>query len=218
MKIESFELERIQSIYENSVDVNLTESGIEPMSLKELMSESELEELVNIPMGYGYTQGSPELREKISSLYKGFDYKNILVTSGSSEAIFLTALLMLSEGDELIMMTPNYLSINGIAKSIGAEVSFIALEEDLGWSLDLDKLRNLVSKKTKLISLCNPNNPTGSIMQTPDMEEVVRIADSVGAYIHSDEIYIGSELSNSMTTSFQNLYKKFLITPHLLYS
>ena len=90
MKIESFELERIQSIYENSVDVNLTESGIEPMSLKELMSESELEELVNIPMGYGYTQGSPELREKISSLYKGFDYKNILVTSGSSEAIFLT--------------------------------------------------------------------------------------------------------------------------------
>ena len=41
MKIESFELERIQSIYENSVDVNLTESGIEPMSLKELMSESE---------------------------------------------------------------------------------------------------------------------------------------------------------------------------------
>ncbi|MCS5543465.1 MAG: aminotransferase class I/II-fold pyridoxal phosphate-dependent enzyme [SAR86 cluster bacterium] len=215
MKIESFELERIQSIYENSVDVNLTESGIEPMSLKELMSESELEELVNIPMGYGYTQGSPELRAKISSLYKGFDYKNILVTSGSSEAIFLTALLMLSEGDELIMMSPNYLSINGIAKSIGAEVSFITLEEDLGWSLDLDKLRNLVSKRTKLISLCNPNNPTGSIMKTSDMEEVVRIADSVGAYIHSDEIYIGSELSNSVTTSFQNLYKKTVVTSGL---
>ena len=215
MKIEPFELERIQSIYENSVDVNLTESGIEPMSLKELMSESELEELINIPMGYGYTQGSPELREKISSLYKCFDYKNILVTSGSSEAIFLTALLMLSEGDELIMMTPNYLSINGIAKSIGAEVSFIALEEDLGWSLDLDKLRNLVSKKTKLISLCNPNNPTGSIMQTPDMEEVVRIADSVGAYIHSDEVYIGSELSKQETKSFQNIYEKTLVTSGL---
>ena len=62
MKLEPFELERIQSIYENSVDVNLTESGIEPMSLKELMNNSELEELINMPMGYGYTQGSPDLR------------------------------------------------------------------------------------------------------------------------------------------------------------
>ena len=55
MKFPSFDLERIQSLYENSVEVNLTESGIEPLSLKELMNTEELEELLNLPIGYGYT-------------------------------------------------------------------------------------------------------------------------------------------------------------------
>ncbi|HIC27657.1 MAG TPA: aspartate aminotransferase, partial [Gammaproteobacteria bacterium] len=91
MKFPPFELERIQSLYENSVEVNLTESGVEPLSLKELMNAEELEELINIPIGYGYTQGSPLLRQRISNLYKEYDEKNVLVTSGSSEAIFLSA-------------------------------------------------------------------------------------------------------------------------------
>ena len=90
MKFPPFKLERIQSLYENSVEVNLTESGVEPLSLKELMNTEELEELINIPIGYGYTQGSPLLRQRISNLYKEYDEKNVLVTSGSSEAIFLS--------------------------------------------------------------------------------------------------------------------------------
>ena len=65
MKFPPFELERIQSLYENSVEVNLTESGVEPLSLKELMNAEELEELINIPIGYGYTKGSPLLRQRI---------------------------------------------------------------------------------------------------------------------------------------------------------
>jgi len=215
MKLPSFDLERIQSIYENSVKINLTESGIEPFSLKELMSKSELDELINLPLGYGYTQGNPKLRKRISSLYKGFNYKNILVTAGSSEAIFITALLIMSEGDELVMMTPNYLSINGVASFVKAKVSYIKLEEDLGWSIDLDKLKEMVTEKTKLISVCNPNNPTGSVMNEKEMKEIVKIADSVGAYIHSDEVYIGTELSGSETPSFQNFYHKVLVTSGL---
>ena len=119
MKFPSFDLERIQSIYENSVEVNLTESGIEPLSLKELMNPRELEELLNLPLGYGYTQGSPLLRKRISNLYDGFNESNVLVTSGSSEAIFLSAVLTVSEGDRAVMMTPNYLSFNGIAEALG---------------------------------------------------------------------------------------------------
>ena len=117
MKFPSFDLERIQSLYENSVEVNLTESGIEPLSLKELMNTEELEELLNLPIGYGYTQGTPLLRKRISDLYDGFDENNVLVTSGSSEAIFLSAVLTVSEGDKVVMMTPNYLSFNSFLNS-----------------------------------------------------------------------------------------------------
>ena len=131
MKFPSFDLERIQSLYENSVEVNLTESGIEPLSLKELMNAEELEELLNLPLGYGYTQGTPLLRKRISDLYDGFDENNVLVTSGSSEAIFLSAVLTVSEGDKVVMMIPNYLSFNGIAEALGAEVDYVSLIKKL---------------------------------------------------------------------------------------
>ena len=153
MKFPSFDLERIQSIYENSVEIILTESGIEPLSLKELMNSEEIEELLNFPLGYGYTQGSPLLRSRISDLYEGCDKNNVLVTSGSSEAIFLSAVLTVSEGDKVVMMTPNYLSFNGIAEALGAEVNYVPLIKKEKWKWDLETLDAMVGNKTKVISI-----------------------------------------------------------------
>ena len=215
MKFPPFELERIQSLYENSVEVNLTESGVEPLSLKELMNTEELEELINIPMGYGYTKGSPLLRQRISNLYKGYDKKNVLVTSGSSEAIFLSASLTVSKGDRVVMMTPNYLSFNGIAEALGAEVDYVPLLKKEKWEWDLDLLSQVVNKETKVISICNPNNPTGSVLSEQEMKKITEIAEKVDAYIHSDEVYIGAELSNPQTISFQNIYDKTIVTSGL---
>ena len=69
MKIDTFELERNQSLYENSVEINLTESGVEPMTLAELLSPEELDALLNLRLGYNYTEGTPELRAAIASWY-----------------------------------------------------------------------------------------------------------------------------------------------------
>ena len=215
MKFPPFKLERIQSLYENSVEVNLTESGVEPLSLKELMNAEELEELINIPIGYGYTKGSPLLRQRISNLYKGYDKKNVLVTSGSSEAIFLSASLTVSKGDRVVMMTPNYLSFNGIAEALEAEVDYVPLDKKEKWEWDLDLLSQVVNKETKVISICNPNNPTGSVLSEQEMKKITEIAEKVDAYIHSDEVYIGAELSNPQTISFQNIYEKTIVTSGL---
>lgn len=215
MKFPPFELERIQSLYENSVYINLSESGIESLSLKELMTHDELDDLVNLPLGYGYTKGSPLLRQRISSLYRNYSEENILVTSGSAEAIFLSALLTVSEGDRVVMMTPNYLSFNGIAKSLGAKVDYVPLKKEERWSWDLDLLEKSISRKTKVISICNPNNPTGSILTTKERNRIVELAENVEAYILSDEVYIGSELTNKDTVSFQDIYEKTIITSGL---
>ncbi len=215
MKFPSFDLERIQSIYENSVEINLTESGIEPLSLKELMNSEEIEELLNFPLGYGYTQGSPLLRSRISDLYEGCDKNNVLVTSGSSEAIFLSAVLTVSEGDKVVMMTPNYLSFNGIAEALGAEVNYVPLIKKEKWKWDLETLDAMVGNKTKVISICNPNNPTGSVLSTNQMEKIIEIAQKVGAYLLVDEVYIGAELGLNETKSFIGLYEKTIITSGL---
>ena len=215
MKFPSFDLERIQSIYENSVEINLTESGIEPLSLKELMNPKELEELLNLPLGYGYTQGTPLLRQRISNLYEGADENNVLVTSGSSEAIFLSAVLTVSKGDRVVMMTPNYLSFNGVAEALGAEVDYVPLLKKEKWEWDLDCLNEVVSKKTKVISICNPNNPTGSVLNLEQMLKIVEIAGRVGAYLLVDEVYIGAELGSKPTKSFLGMYEKTIITSGL---
>ena len=215
MKFPSFDLERIQSIYENSVEINLTESGIEPLSLKELMNPEEIEELLNFPLGYGYTQGSPLLRNRISDLYEGCDKDNVLVTSGSSEAIFLSAVLTVSEGDKVVMMTPNYLSFNGIAEALGAKVNYVPLIKKEKWKWDLETLDAMVGNKTKVISICNPNNPTGSVLSTNQMEKIIEIARKVGAYLLVDEVYIGAELGLNETKSFLGLYEKTIITSGL---
>ena len=215
MKFPSFDLERIQSIYENSVEINLTESGIEPLSLKELMNPKEVEELLNLPLGYGYTQGTPLLRQRISNLYEGADENNVLVTSGSSEAIFLSAVLTVSKGDRVVMMTPNYLSFNGVAEALGAEVDYVPLLKKEKWEWDLDCLDEAVSDKTKVISVCNPNNPTGSVLNLEQMLKIVEIAGRVGAYLLVDEVYIGAELGSNLTKSFLGMYEKTIVTSGL---
>ena len=215
MKFPSFDLERIQSIYENSVEINLTESGIEPLSLKELMSPKEIDELINLPLGYGYTQGTPLLRQRISNLYEGADENNVLVTSGSSEAIFLSAVLTVSKSDRVVMMTPNYLSFNGVAEALGADVDYVPLLKKEKWEWDLDCLDEVVSNKTKVISICNPNNPTGSILNLDLMLKIVEIADRVGAYLLVDEVYIGAELGTKQTKSFLGMYEKTIVTSGL---
>ena len=215
MKFPSFDLERIQSIYENSVDINLTESGIEPLSLKKLMNPEELEELLNLPLGYGYTQGTPLLRQRISNLYEGVGENNVLVTSGSSEAIFLSALLTVSKGDRVVMMTPNYLSFNGVAEALGADVDYVPLLKKEKWEWDLDCLDEVVSSKTKVISICNPNNPTGSVLNLEQMLKIIEVAGRVGAYLLVDEVYIGSELGSKQTKSFLGMYEKTIVTSGL---
>ena len=208
MKIPIFELERVQSIYENTVEFNLTESGFHPLTLSELLTPEQIEELTGIVLGYGQTNGSIPLRERIAALYVGQNVDNVLVTNGSAEANFVACHSLLEAGDEVVMMVPNYMQIWGIVEEMGAAPIGFHLREENGWAPDLDELRSLVNDKTKMIVVCNPNNPTGYTLTDQEMREIVEIADSVGAWIHSDEVYRGAELDGIEIPSFMGMYDK----------
>jgi aspartate/methionine/tyrosine aminotransferase len=212
----TFELERIQSLYENTVDFNLTESGFHPFSLAELLSPDQLLEMQQLTLGYGQTNGSIPLRRKIAtSLYKGLDENNIMVTNGSSEANFLAMHTLLQKGDEVIIMNPNYMQIWGAVEEIGCIPKAFHLRSDNNWAPDLDELRSLVNKQTKMIVVCNPNNPTGYVLTEDEMQEIVNIARSVDAWIYADEVYRGAELNYSETISFQHIYEKAMVAAGL---
>lgn len=215
MKLETFELERYQSLYENRVDINLTESGIHPYSLEELLDEDEIRRLVSTRLTYGQTNGSDKLRDLIAALYPDCNRKNILVTNGSSESNFIFTISHLSPGDEIVIMVPNYMQIHGIAKAAGAKVKEFHLNPDDNWKPDLKELKKVVNRHTRVIALCNPNNPTGAVLDETTMREIVEIASQTGAWIYADEVYRGAELNGKESLSFRGMYDKVMVTSGL---
>jgi len=215
LQIETFELERLQSIWENRVELNLTESGIHPYSLRELLTEDEIDRVLDLRLGYGWTNGEPALREAISAMYRDANPDQVLVTSGSAEANFLATWSLLEPGDEIAVMLPNYMQIWGIARSLGVEVRGFRLREELDWAPDLDELRAVVSPRTRLVVVCNPNNPTGAVLRREAMEEILEIAHSVGATVYADEVYKGVELDGNEGPSFRDLDASAIVTAGL---
>jgi aspartate/methionine/tyrosine aminotransferase len=215
MQIETFELERNQSLYENTVKFNLTESGIHPYTLRELLTVEQQQEVLDLRLGYGQTNGAPELRATLASYYPGCNEDNIIVTNGSAEANFVAFWSLLEPGDEIAMMLPNYQLLYGLGRSLGCEVKPFHLREEYNWAPDLDQLEAQLSDKTRVIALCNPNNPTGAILSRAEMDRIVELARSRDCYILSDEIYAGSELDGQETTSFLALYEKTIVASGL---
>ena len=211
MKIEIFELERTQSLWENTVEYNLTETGIHSFTLEELLGQGEIEKLLSLRLGYGQTNGSIELREAVSALYPGTDRENVMVTNGSIEANFITIWSLLDRGDELVLMLPNYMQIWGIARAFDIKVKPFYLKEEMAWQPDLDELKNLITSDTKMIAVCNPNNPTGAVLSEENRKEILQMAKDADAWLYADEIYRGAELSGRETISFHGQYDKVIV-------
>jgi aspartate/methionine/tyrosine aminotransferase len=127
----------------------------------------------------------------------------VLITCGSAEANFLAMWTLLEPGDEIAVMLPNYMQIWGLARSLGAVVRPFHLRSDgTGWNLDLAELEQAVRPGTKMIVVCNPNNPTGSLLSGKEQDRIVELAEQTGAWIYADEVYRGVELDGVERPSF----------------
>ena len=102
-----FEMERLQSLYENEVKYNLSDSGNHPLSKNDLLSEEEIKRILEMEKYYGYTTGDPTLLSDIASWYPDkITSSNILVTNGSAEANFLIGWTLIEPADEVLMVLP----------------------------------------------------------------------------------------------------------------
>jgi aspartate/methionine/tyrosine aminotransferase len=208
-----FVQERVMSRFEQDIDYNLADSGVHPLLLRELLADDAdfINSLMETDLNYAHANGIPELRNNIAALYSGVKEDNILVTVGAIEANYLTIRTLLSPQDEIVIMQPNYMQIWGVAKNHNLNIRTFNLKEENGWAPDLDELKRAITPKTKLIAVCNPNNPTGYILSDEEMGAIVSAADSVGAWILADEVYIGAErVSSDETKSFYGLYDKVI--------
>ena len=194
-EFQPFVMERMMSKWENVVDYNLSESGVHPMTLGELlaMDGKSPDALADVDFDYPQANGTVELRRNIARYYPGAGPDNVLVTVGAAEANYLALQTLLDPGDEVVIMMPNYMQVWGVAMNYGLRVKTFKLLEAEGWAPDLAELERVVGPETKLIAVCNPNNPTGRIMTEAEMSAVVATAERVGAWILADEVYAGAE-------------------------
>ena len=222
MRIETFKMERMQSTYENLVECNLSESGVEPMRPEDLL-EGDAERLAFLQQKLGYCQsnGSEELRDQIALFYPGAKRDNVLVTNGGSEANYASFWSLLERGDRAAVMLPNYLQTWGLSRAYAGKADpFRMIERPDGrggrrWGLDIAGLKRAVTKRTKVILVTNPNNPTGGVLDEEEMDAVVAVARASRAWLVVDEIYRGAELSGPTTPTFWGRYERTLITSGL---
>jgi aspartate/methionine/tyrosine aminotransferase len=219
MKLEQFAMERMQSTYENLVEFNLSESGVHPLTPRELIEDTAgLEALLDQPLVYSQSNGTVELRRAIAAIYPGAGVDHVEVTNGGSEANFITTFNLIEPGDEVVMLVPNYMQTWGLSRAFGGTIREWRLVEDREagkWRADLGALEQLVSARTKMIVICNPNNPTGARLTASDLDGIAAIADRHGAWILSDEVYRGAEIDGQETASMWGRSERAIVTSGL---
>jgi aspartate/methionine/tyrosine aminotransferase len=216
MPIELFAMERMQSTWENLVDYDMSESGVRPLTLRELVEMGfDLDAFLDQPLGYSQSNGTIPLREQIAASYPGATVEQIEVTNGTSEANYVVALCQLQPGDEVAMEVPNYMQMPGVARSLGATVRPFLLRQDTGWEPDWDEFDAAVTPRTKLLYLSNPNNPTGAILSASAMRRIVDRCDRTGTWILADEVYLGAEIDRERTASFWGMSTRVIVTSGL---
>jgi aspartate/methionine/tyrosine aminotransferase len=168
-------------------------------------------------LGYPLSEGSELLRERVAAFYPGARAENVTVVNGGSEANHLTLWSLLEKGDRLALMLPNYLQAWGLGRHYAGRVDTFALRLRRGrWALDTAALRRAVTRRTKVVLVCNPNNPTGAVFNEDEMQEVVAAARRAGAWIVADEIYRGAEREGgALTPSFWGRYERTVVTAGL---
>jgi aspartate/methionine/tyrosine aminotransferase len=217
IKLEAFAMERLQSTWENRVEWNVSESGVQPLRVEELVDDpASLAALMSQALGYPQTNGTVELRSAIAAMYPGATPDHVEVTNGGSEANCLALMHLVEPGDQVVMMTPNYMQVRGLARWLGATVKAWPLIPGSGrWRADLESLSALVGNRTKAVLICNPNNPTGARLTAAEVDEICRIAARVGAWVLSDEIYRGAELDGVETATVWGRAERALVTSGL---
>lgn len=187
---------------------NLATSGVAPFPLRELPVDlKELE--INGDNSYGYAP----LQEAIAA-HHGVDPECVVESAGTSMANHLAIAAIIEPGDEVLIEHPAYGPILDIAQYLQANVKRFRRAEENGWAIDPEEVRRCVTTKTRLIVITNLHNPTSVLTPESVLREIGDIAQSVGALVLADEVYLDAVYENTPRTSF-HLGPQFVVTSSL---
>ena len=197
MKVETFTLERWMSTWETVAKFDIAESGIYPLTTRELLDflppddrKTAEDQLLDLRLGYNEARGTARLRADLAATYENVTPDQILVTTGAIEANYLLVNTLLEAGDHVVSVFPAYQQLYSVAKAVGCEIDLWKIVEEGGnYFFDMDALEQLVRPNTRMILINTPNNPTGALLSNDDLKRIYALAESVDAYVLCDEAY-----------------------------
>ena len=170
---------------------DLGSSGVQPWRLREVRELAGVgtDELDEVLLCDATSEGDVRLRELIAQRWWNGVADQVMVTHGSSEAIFLSVLSLLRAGDRVVVVDPCYHALDAVVEWAGCDVVRWPLSAEDGFRPDLDRLATLVAPDTRMIIVNFPHNPTGAVLTEAEAAELRRIAGSAEAYLLSDMVF-----------------------------
>jgi aspartate/methionine/tyrosine aminotransferase len=162
---------------------------------------------------YTVNNGIVELRQAIAHKLKeennlDYDFKDIIVSTGAKQSIFMVIMSIINKGDEVIIPAPYWVSYPEIVRLAEGKLVFINASEENGFKITAQQLKDNISANTKALILCNPSNPTGAIYSRDELEKIAEVVEQEDIYVIADEIYEKLIYDDYRFTSFAAISEK----------
>lgn len=179
------EVESPEEVGYDTIRCNLAESSMRDRLLGDLRLNVDLEKTILL---YGDHRGHPGLRALLAA-ESGCAPEQVLLTPGAAGALFIVATSLLSAGDHLVVLRPNYATNIETPRAIGCDISFVELSFEKGFRYTAQDIAAAMTPRTRLVSITNPHNPTGAVLGAGELARIVTLVAERGAYLLVDETY-----------------------------
>jgi aspartate aminotransferase len=194
----------------NSINLGLGEPDIMTPEIVRLAAARVVMEEQN---GYTSHAGLAALRERVAADYAHTKKKpeRVIITAGSQEALYLALMTLVDEGDEVLLPNPGFVAYPTIVRMAGGQPRFYRLPRARDFGFDAEDFRRSVTKRTKVVVVISPSNPTGRTLTPLDLAMISEALKGTNAYVISDEIYRELYYRTERPASISDLYARTLV-------
>jgi aspartate/methionine/tyrosine aminotransferase len=191
MQLKPFLLDMWLDTYEHDIEFNLASSEGPRWTLNEILSlagEEERQRFMNHKLAYSRPAGAEGLRAAIADMQQ-VSVEAVQVVTGASEALLILFWLAAEPGANVILPQPGYPPFSALPESLRIETRYYPVRKENGFCFDLDEIKRLVDRNTKLILINSPHNPTGATISDAELDSLHEFAESREIQLVSDEVY-----------------------------
>jgi aspartate/methionine/tyrosine aminotransferase len=191
MELKPFLLDMWLDTYEHGIEFNLAASTGPSWTLNEILSLASDEErqlFLNHKVVYSRPAGAEGLRAAIADMQQ-VDVDKVQVVTGASEALLILMWLAAEPGANVILPQPCFTTFSALPESLRIETRYYAVRKENGFAIDVEEIKKLTDRNTKLVLINSPHNPTGATMSDADLDSLHEHTSSRGIQLISDEVY-----------------------------